>query len=122
MNNYLVCAWLDDLPMSAKLAKLANLHSFDLIFIGDDLTVTGNDMPTVLLVDLLKLSENDLKNLLNFSNNELLTIIGYLHQIAVLQVKYFKDYGCDMVIGRNKLLKNLNSIIKKNISCHLNQF
>ena len=113
MNNNLVYAWLDDLPMSAKLAKFANLHSYDLIFIEDDFKVSEINIPTVLIVDLLKLSENDLKNLLNFSNNELLTIIGYLHQIAVPQVKYFKDYGCDMVIGRNELLKNLNSIIKK---------
>ena len=113
MNKYSVCAWLDDLQMSAQLAKLANLHSYDLNFFGDDFTVSENKIPTVLIVDLLKLSENELKNLLNFSNNKLLTIIGYLHQIAVPQLKYFKDYGCDMVIGRNELLKNLNSILKK---------
>ena len=64
MNKYSVYAWLDDLPMSAKLAKVANLHSYDLIFIEDHFTVFGNDIPTVLIVDLLKLTENDLKNFL----------------------------------------------------------
>ena len=113
MNNYSVCAWLDDLQMSAQLAKLANLHSYELNFFGGDFTVYENKIPTVLIVDLLSLSENDLNNLLNFSKTELLTIIGYLHQIVSPQVKHFKDYGCHMVIGRNELLKNLNSILKK---------
>ena len=113
MNKYSVCAWLDDLQMSAQLAKLANLHSYDLKFVEDDFIVSENKVPTVLLVDLLKLSEDDLNNMLNFPKNELLTIIGYLHQLAIPQVKFYKEYGCHMVIGRNDLLKNLNSILKK---------
>ena len=95
------------------MAKLANLHSYDLNFFGDDFTVFENKIPTVLIVDLLKLSENDLNNMINLPKTELLTIIGYLHQISAPQVKYFKDYGCHMVIGRNELLKNINSILKK---------
>ena len=112
MNNYLVCAWLDDLQMSAQLSKLANLHSYDLKFFGDDFTVSDNKVPTVLIVDLLKLSEDDLNNMLNFPKTELLTIIGYMHKLAIPQVKFYKEYGCHMVIGRNDLLKNLNSILK----------
>ena len=113
MNNYLVCAWLDDLQMSAQLAKLANLYSYDLKFIRDDFTVSENKVPTVLIVDLLKLSKDDLNNMFNFPKTELFTIIGYMHQLAIHQVKLYKEYGCHMVIGRNDLLKNLNSIIKK---------
>ena len=113
MNNYLVCAWLDDLQMSAQLAKLANLYSYDLKFIRDDFTVSDNKVPTVLIVDLLKLSKDDLNNMLNFPKTELFTIIGYLHQLAFPQVKFYKEYGCHMVIGRKDLLKNLNSILKK---------
>ena len=112
MNKYSVCAWLDDLQMSAQLAKLANLHSYDLKFIGDDFIASGNKVPAVLIVDLLKLSEDDLNNMLKFSKTELLTIIGYMHQLAISQVKFYKEYGCHMVIGRNDLLKNLNSILK----------
>ena len=48
MNKYSVCVWLDVLQMSAQLAKLANLHSYDLKFFGDDFTVSGNKAPTVL--------------------------------------------------------------------------
>ena len=113
MNKYPVFAWMDDWQMSARLAKLSTMHSYDLIFYSDDFIVYENKIPAVLIVDLLRLSENDLNNLLNFSKTELLTIIGYLHKIEAPQVKYFKDYGCQMVIGRNELLKNLNSILKK---------
>ena len=113
MNKYSVCVWLDDLQMSAELAKLANLHSYDLNFFGDDVTIYGIINPTVLIVDLLRLSKNDLNNLFNIPKAELLTIIGYLHEISGPKVKYFKDYGCHMVIGRNELLKNINSILKK---------
>ena len=113
MNKYSVCAWLDDLQMSAQLAKLANLHSYDLKFIGDDFIASGNKVPTVLIVDLLKLSEDDLNNMLKFPKTELLTIIGYMHQLAISQVRFYKEYGCHMVIGRKDLLKNLNSILIK---------
>jgi len=112
MNKYSVCAWLDDLQMSAQLAKLANLHSYDLKFFGDDYTVLENKVPTVLIIDLLKLSEDDLNNMLNYPKTELLTIIGYLHQLTISKVKFYKEYGCHMVIGRKDLLKNVNSILK----------
>ena len=113
MIKYSVCAWLDDLQMSAQLAKLANLYSYDLKFVGDDFAVSENKVPTVVIVDLLKLSEEDLNNLLNLSETEYLTIIGYTHQLKIPQVKFYKEYGCHMVIGRNDLIKNLNSILKK---------
>ena len=113
MNNCSVCAWLDDLQMSAQLAKLSNLHSYDLKFFGDGFKVLENKVPTVLIIDLLKLSEDDLNNMLNLSETEYLTIIGYTHQLKIPQVKFYKEYGCHMVIGRKDLLKNLNSIIKK---------
>ena len=113
MIKYSVCAWLEDLQMSAQLAKLANLQSFDLNFLGDSFAISENKIPTVLIVDLLKLSKDDLNNMVNFPKTELLTIIGYMHQLAIPQVKLYKDYGCHMVIGRKDLLNNLNSILKK---------
>ena len=112
MNRYSVCVWLDDLQMSAQLAKLANLHSYDLKFFEDDYTVLESKVPTVLIIDLLKLSEDDLNNMLNYPKTELLTIIGYLHHLKIPQMKFYKEYGCHMVIGRKDLLKNLNSILK----------
>ena len=113
MNNYSVFAWMDDWQMSARLVKLSTMYSYDLNFYGNDFTVYKNKIPAVLIVDLLRLSENDLNDLLNIPKTELLTIIGYLPQITASQVKYFKDCGCHMVIGRNELLKNLYSILKK---------
>ena len=113
MNNLYLLAWMDDWQMSARLAKLSTMHSYDLNFYGNDFTVYKNKIPAVLIVDLLRLSKNDLNDLLNIPKTELLTIIGYLHQVSAAQVKYFKNYGCHMVIGRNELLKNLHSILKK---------
>ena len=113
MNKYSVCAWSDDLQMSAQLAKLANLHSYDLNFFEDDFIVSDIKIPTVLIVDLTRFSESDLNNLSISHKTKLLTIIGYLHQVAAPDVKFYKDYGCHMVIGRNELMKNLNPILKK---------
>ena len=113
MIKYSVCAWLEDLQMSAQLAKLANSQSFDLNFLGDSFAISENKIPTVIIVDLLRLSKNDLNKLSNFPKNELLTIIGYIDHMEAPQVKYFNDYGCHMVVGRNELLKNLYSILKK---------
>ena len=104
--------WLDELQISAQLAMRANLYSYDLKFFGDGFTVLENKVPTVLIIDLLKLSEDDLNNMLNFPKTELLIIIGYLHQLEIPQVKFYKEYGCHMVIGRKDLLKNVNSILK----------
>ena len=65
MNNISVYAWLDDLQMSTQLAKFTNLYSYDLNFLGDDIAIYEITNPTVLIVDLLRLSKNDLNNLLN---------------------------------------------------------
>ena len=113
MNKYSVYAWLDDLQMSTQLAKFTNLYSYDLKLFGDDFTVLEIKVPTVHIVALLKLSEDDLNNMPKFPKTELLTIIGYMHQLAIPQVKLYKEYGCHMVIGRKDLLNNLNSILKK---------
>ena len=86
MNKYSVCVWLDDLQMSAKLVKLANIHSYDLKFFGDSFTVLENQVSTVLIIDLL-------------------TIFGYLRQLAISQVKFYKEYGYHMVADRKDLLK-----------------
>ena len=113
MNKCSIYARLDDLQMSAQLAKLAYLHSYEFNFFGDNHKINENTIPTIIIVDLIKLSVNDLKNLSSFPKTELLTIIGYLSELTAPQVKYYQDYGCQMVIGRNELLNNLNTILKK---------
>ena len=32
------------------------------------------------------------------------------------RIKYFRELGCDMVLKRNKLLKNLDTILQKIIN------
>ena len=82
MNKFSVYAWLDDFQMSTQLVKLTNLHSYNLNFFGDDFTIYEITNPTVLIVDLLRLSKNDLNYLLNLPKTELITIIDYLHEIS----------------------------------------
>ena len=113
MSKYSVYAWLNDLQMSAQLVKLAILNSYNLNFVEDDSIVSKNKIPTVLIVDLTGFSKKDLNNLSIFNKTKLLTIIGYLDQVEAPNVKYYKDYGCHMVIGRKELMKSLNPILKK---------
>ena len=113
MNNNTILAWLDDLQMSAHLAKLSTVHSYDLNFYNEGTNILTTTLPTVLIVDLGGLSENELISIKELPPSNHLTIIGYSQQIAAPQIKYFKEFGCHIVLGRNELLKNLNSIIKK---------
>ena len=77
MSNYSVIAWLDDLQISAQLAKLANLNSYDLNFFEDDFSVEQirmilDDSEGITLLDdiennvfpepLISSEKNDLKN------------------------------------------------------------
>ena len=113
MNKYSIYAWLDDLQMTAHLAKVSTVHSYELQFCNNDLQLFKAIIPTAFIVDLGGLAEVELLQIKDIPKNELLTIIGYSQQIAAPQVKYFKEFGCHMVIGRHELLKNLQSILKK---------
>jgi hypothetical protein len=113
MNSCTILAWLDDLQMSAHLAKISTVHSYDLNFYFEGADILKTVLPTVLIVDLGGLSEKELLSIKDLTPSSHLTIIGYSQQIAASQVNYFKEFGCHIVLGRNELLKNLNSIINK---------
>ncbi len=113
MNNNTILAWLDDLQMSAHLAKLSTVHSYQLNFYSESADILNLSPPTVLIIDLGGLTEIELLSIKELPASSHLTIIGYSQQIAAPQVNYFKEFGCHMVLGRNELLKNLHSIINK---------
>jgi len=113
MNNMTVIAWMDDWQMSARLAKLSTAHSYQLIFCDNWQEFPDSNTNMVMVIELDKLKDDELKQLQELRNNNAIFIIGYNKNIDGGQSKYYKEQGCDMVLRRNKLLKNLDSILNK---------
>ena len=113
MNNMAVIAWMDDWQMSARLAKLSTTHSYQLIFCENWQEFPDSNTNMVMIIELDKLENGELKQLQELRNNNAIFIIGYNKNIDGVQAKYYKEQGCDMVLRRNKLLKNLDSILNK---------
>jgi len=113
MNNITVIAWMDDWQMSARLAKLSTTHSYQLIFCENWQEFPDSNTNMVMIIELDKLENDELKQLQELRNNNAILIIGYNKNIDGGQVKYYKEQGCDMVLERNKLLRNLDSILNK---------
>ncbi|MBC8257314.1 MAG: hypothetical protein H8E85_08405 [Candidatus Marinimicrobia bacterium] len=108
-----VFAWMEDWQMSARLAKLSTTYSYQLIFCESLAGLPKPETQIVIIIDLRDMNEKDLEQIQDLQNNNSFFILGYTQTIDGGQVKYFKAIGCDMVLRRNKLLKNLESILKK---------
>ena len=108
-----VIAWMDDWQMSARLAKLSTTHSYQLIFCENWQEFPDSNTNMVMIIELDKLEDDELKQLQELRNNNAIFIIGYNKNIDGRQAEYYKEQGCDMVLRRNKLLKNLDSILNK---------
>ena len=113
MNNMAVIAWMDDWQMSARLAKLSTTYSYQLIFCENWQELPDSKTNMVMVIELGKLKDDELQQLQELKNNNTIFIIGYNQNIDGGQAKYYKEQGCDMVLRRNKLLKNLDSILNK---------
>ena len=66
-----------------------------------------------MIIDLNSTSEADLKKILALKQNLKITYIGYCQEINGSLRNYFKKMGCEVVVKRYELLKNLGPIIKK---------
>ena len=108
-----VLAWMDDWQMSARLAKLSTTYSYQLKFCESLIKLPEPDTQNVIIIDLRNMQENNLKQIQDIQNKNSYFIIGYTQIIDGGKVKYYKTCGCDMVLRRNRLLKNLESILKK---------
>jgi len=112
----IILAWMDDWQMSARLAKLSTANSYKLIFCEKGLQFPNLETQRVLIVDTDSLEEEDLEKVAHLGQDELTFIIGYACEMDGTQIKYFRKLGCDMALRRNKLLKNLDTILKKVIN------
>ena len=113
MNNMTITAWMDDWQLSARLAKLSTTYSHHLIFCENWQELADSNTNIVMIIELSKLKDDELKQVQELRNNNTIFIIGYNKNIDGGQAKYYKEQGCDMVLRRNKLLKNLDSILNK---------
>ena len=113
MNNNTVIAQLDDLQISARLAKVCTTHSYDLHFWEKDTDFPANLNKSVLILQLSGISEDDLSQISSMKENRELTIIGFSENMDKNIVNYFKQWGFHMVIRRKDLLKNLSSLLGK---------
>ena len=113
MNNNTVIAQLDDLQISARMAKVCTTHSYDLYFWEKDTNFPTNLKKSVLILQLNGLNEDDLSRISSMKADGELTIIGFSENTDKNIINYFKKWGFHMVIRRKDLLKNLSSLLGK---------
>ena len=118
MNKIFLFAWMDDWHMSARLAKLSTSHSYDLIFFENGIQLPDSKVQSILIIDLDDMEEDEFQNSINVLNDHSVFIIGYARKLNGAKVKHFSGLGYNMVLKRNKLLRNMNSILQKIIHAH----
>ena len=112
MNNVHIIAWLDDLQMSAHLAKISTTHSYDLQFCDTISQIPYISTPAAMIIDLNSISEDDLQQIVASKKNHDITLMGYCQELNGPLLNYFKEIGCEMVFKRHDLMKNLDTILK----------
>ena len=114
MNNKFLLAWMDDWQMSARLAKFSTSNSYELIFCENGLQVPADAaVQSVLIIDIGGLEEEEFKQIPQLQEVASFFIIAYDREMDGARLKYLMELGCDMVLRRNKLLKNLDTILQK---------
>ena len=113
MNSNCIIAWVDDLQMSAHLAKISTTHSYALQFCDTISEISDFTSPTAIIIDLNSISEDNLQKVLVSRQNHNVTLMGYCQDLNGPLFNYFKEMGCEMVFKRNELMKNLGSILNK---------
>ena len=113
MNSLRLVAWMDDWNMSARLAKLSTLHSYELKFIEDTLELSNPGTQALFIIDMDSVDEEKFQSVQHLKDDKTVFILGYARKLDSSQVAHFRELGYDMVLRRNKLLMNMGPIIKK---------
>ena len=113
MNNGSIIAWMDDIQMSAHLAKISTTHSYSLQFCDTISQISDISHTAALIIDLSSTSEKELKRIVESKKNDNIILMGFCKELNGSLINYFKEMGCDMVFKRNELMKNLGSILNK---------
>ena len=112
MNNCHIIAWMDDLQMSAHLAKISTANSYELQFCDTIAQLSSVSNHTAMIIDLSSTSEDDIRRIVASKHNNNITLMGYCQELNGPLLNYFKEMGCEMVFKRYELMKNLGSILK----------
>ena len=112
MNNISIIALLEDLQMSACLAKISTVHSYILKFYDNIKDISNAKKSSVLLIDLNSVASEDLSKVYILKKKYDLTCLGYCEKVNSSMMSYFKTIGFDMVMKRFDLMKNLEAILQ----------
>ena len=107
---------MDDLQMSAQLARISTANSYELIFCDNIEEIAKQKDAIVLVIDLNLVSYKHLQRIACIFQDRNINLIGYCRKLDSILVNYFIKLGCDMVIKRNDLIRNLGSILAKIIN------
>ena len=118
MNKIFLFAWMNDWHMSAQLAKLSTLHSYDLKFFEDMPELLNLDSQILLIIDMDKVDMNKFQGIIKLKDEKSIFVLGYIRKLDSIRLAHFKALGYDMVMHRNKLLMNLESIVRKIINAN----
>jgi len=113
MSNNCIIAWMDDLQMSAHLAKIATNHSCQLQFCDTIAQISDISGSAALIIDLNSISEDNLQRIVELKQINNIAVMGYCQELNGPLLTYFKAMGCEMVFKRSELIKNLGSILNK---------
>jgi len=113
MNNNCIIAWMDDLQMSAHLAKISTAHSYELQFCDSIAQISEISCPSALIIDLNYTTEEDLQGIVALKENYKITVMGYCQELNGPLRTYFNQMGCEIVYKRFELMKNLGAILNK---------
>ena len=99
--------------MSARLAKLSTLHSYELKFVEETLESLNSITQLLLIVDMDSVGEEKFQAIKHQKSDQTTFILGYSRELDMNQTAHFRELGYDMVLHRNKLLKNLDPIVRQ---------
>ena len=111
MNSGCIIAMLDDLQMSAHLAKISTTYAYELDFCDTISQISYKSSPTAIIIDLNSTSEDDLHQIVASKQNHKITLMGYCQELNGPLLNYFKEMGCEMVFKRYEFMKNLGPIL-----------
>ena len=60
-----------------------------------------------------KVDKDKFQSIIKLKDEKSMFVLGYIRELDSIRLAHFKELGYDMVMHRNKLLMNLESIVKK---------
>ena len=91
MNSGYIIAMLNDLQMSAHLAKISTTYAYELHFCDTISQISYKSIPAAIIIDLNTTSEDDLHEIVASKQNHNITLMGYCQELNGPLLNYFKE-------------------------------